>query len=54
MAKVSMIERDKKRRRLVNAKRPKRAALKAIIKDQSVPAEERFQAMLKLAEMPRN
>ena len=32
----------------------KRAALKAIIKDQKVPAEERFQAMLKLAEMPRN
>ncbi len=49
-----MIERDKKRRRLVKTNARKRAALKAIIKDQKVPAEERFAAMLKLAEMPRN
>jgi len=54
MAKVSMVERDKKRRKLVKSYAAKRAALKAIIKDQSVPAEERFQAVLKLAEMPRN
>jgi len=54
MAKVSMIERDKKRKKLVARDASKRAALKAIIKDQTVPADERFQAVLKLAEMPRN
>lgn len=54
MAKVCMIERNKKRRKLVKSKSGKRAELKAIIKDQSVPADERFQAVLKLAEMPRN
>ncbi len=54
MAKVCMIERDKKRKKLVNSLAAKRAALKAIIKDKNVPADERFQAVLKLAEMPRN
>lgn len=54
MAKVSMIERDKKRRRRVQSDAKKRAELKAIIKDQSIPADERFQAVLKLDEMSSN
>lgn len=54
MAKVSMIERDKKRRRLVKKYADKRAKLVAIIKDRNAPAEERFQATLALAELPRN
>lgn len=54
MAKTSMIERDKKRRRMSKSFDPKRERLKAIIKDQSKPAEERFEAVLKLAEIPRN
>jgi len=54
MAKVSMIERDKKRRRLVKSCEAKRAKLKAVIRDLTVPADERFQAVMKLAEMPRN
>ena len=54
MAKVCMVERDKKRARMVKSYAKKRAALKAIIKDQNVPAEERFQATLKLAKLPRN
>lgn len=54
MAKSCTIERNNKRRRLVKKHANKRAALKALIKDLSVPAEERFQAVLKLAEMPRN
>lgn len=49
-----MIERDKKRRKLVKSLAGKRAALKAKIKDKSLPAEERFQATLQLAELPRN
>ncbi|MFP4097485.1 MAG: 30S ribosomal protein S14 [Alphaproteobacteria bacterium] len=53
MAKVSMIEREKKRAKLVKRYAKKRAKLKATIKDRSVPADERFQAVLRLAELPR-
>lgn len=51
MAKVCMVEREKKRAKLVKSHASKRAALKAIIKNKTVPAEERFQAMMKLDEM---
>lgn len=54
MAKKGMIERDLKRRRMAKRFESKRARLKAIIADQSKPAEERFEAVLKLAETPRN
>jgi small subunit ribosomal protein S14 len=54
MAKVSMVEREKKRAKLVSKYADKRAALKVIIEDQSLPMEERFKATLKLAELPRN
>ncbi|ODS02420.1 30S ribosomal protein S14 [Methyloceanibacter marginalis] len=54
MAKTSMIERDKKRRRLAKKFAFRRDRLKAIASDLSVPAEERFAARLKLAEIPRN
>ncbi len=33
---------------------PKRARLKAIAEDRSLPPEERFAARLKLSELPRN
>lgn len=54
MAKKAMVEREKKRQRLVAKHAAKRAALKEIINDQSKPMEERFRASLKLAELPRN
>lgn len=54
MAKVSSIEKNKHRRKLVDQYAAKRAELKAIIKDRSKPMEERFAAQLKLTEMPRN
>ena len=54
MAKKAMIEREKKRQKLVDKFAAKRAALKEIIKDESKPMEERFRATLKLAELPRN
>ena len=54
MAKKAMIEREKKRQRLVAKYAEKRAALKEIINDESKPMEERFRASLKLAELPRN
>ena len=54
MAKKSMVEREKKRERLVAQYAEKRAALKEVINDQSRPMEERFKASLKLADLPRN
>ncbi|MDZ7627619.1 MAG: 30S ribosomal protein S14 [Parvularculaceae bacterium] len=54
MAKTSMIERNLKRRKLAKKYAAKRARLKALIKDQDKPAEERFAAAIKLSELPRN
>jgi small subunit ribosomal protein S14 len=54
MAKTSAIEKNRKRMRLAKQYAARRARLKATAKDNSVPAEERFAARLKLAELPRN
>lgn len=54
MAKVAMIEREKKRQKLVDKYAAKRAKLKEIANDESLPMEERFRARLKLAKLPRN
>lgn len=54
MAKTSMIERDKKRRRLSKKYKLRRTRLRTIAADRLLPAEERFAARLKLAELPRN
>ena len=54
MAKTSLIERNKKRKRLVAKYSARRERLKAVASDRSRPAEERFDARLKLAKLPRN
>ncbi len=54
MAKVSMVQRQKKRERLVKKYADKRAKLKEIARNEELPMEERFKAQLKLAELPRN
>ncbi len=54
MAKTSLIEREKKRAALVKKYAAKRAELQAVIDDQSRSEEERFQARLKLQQLPRN
>ena len=54
MAKLSQINRNKKREKMVAQYAAKRAALKAIADDMSVAADERFNARLKLAKLPRN
>jgi small subunit ribosomal protein S14 len=54
MAKTSSIENNNRRRRLVAQAAEKRKRLKAIANDLKRPAEERFAARIKLAEMPRN
>ena len=54
MAKTSAVEKNKRRRKTVASQAGKRAKLKAIIMNQSLPIEERFKATLKLAELPRD
>ena len=54
MAKKSAVERDVKRARLAKRFENRRAELKAMAKDLEISPEERFNARLKLAELPRN
>lgn len=54
MAKVSAVNRNAKRERMAARDKSKRVALKTIVMDRSLPVEERFDASLKLAELPRN
>ncbi len=54
MAKKSAIEKNEKRRKMVAQYAARRAKLKAQAMDEDLPLEERFQARLKLAELPRN
>jgi small subunit ribosomal protein S14 len=54
MAKTSQINRNKKREKMVAQYAARRAALKAKADDMKVSPEERFEARLKLAKLPRN
>jgi small subunit ribosomal protein S14 len=54
MAKTSAKNRDQKRRDMHKSLASKRMKLKAVISNREAPMEERFAAVLALAEMPRN
>jgi small subunit ribosomal protein S14 len=54
MAKKSAIEKNNHRRELVKKFAGRRERLLAVANDESKSMEERFEARLKLAEMPRN
>jgi small subunit ribosomal protein S14 len=54
MAKTSSIEKNERRRKMSVQFAAKRAKLKATIKNKTITPEERFEAALKLAELPRN
>jgi small subunit ribosomal protein S14 len=54
MAKTSSVEKNNRRRKLTKQFAGKRARLKEIIGDKTKPLEERFEASLKLAALPRN
>lgn len=54
MAKVSMIQRDRKRQRLVNRYAKRRAAARAIVKDPGSTLEARMAAQEALQKMPRD
>ena len=54
MAKTSSVNRNMKREYMSARDKAKRAELKAQVMDRSVPVEERFEATIKLAQLPRN
>ena len=54
MAKLSAVNKNKKRIMLSDKLYKKRQALKKIVMDKKIPLEERFKAQLKLSKMPRN
>lgn len=54
MAKTSAIEKNRHRRKKVEQYAAKRAELRAIVRDRSREPEERFEATLMLAKLPRD
>ncbi|GBR52761.1 30S ribosomal protein S14 [Neokomagataea thailandica NBRC 106555] len=54
MAKISAVNRNNRRAAMAKRDKAKRTALKNIIKDRSLSVEDRFEATLKLAQLPRN
>jgi small subunit ribosomal protein S14 len=54
MAKLSQVNRNAMRAYKSKRDKSKRAALKAIVMDRTLPVEDRFNATLKLAQLPRN
>ena len=54
MAKTSQVNRNKMRERMAARDLSKRLALKATVMDRTLPVEERFEATMRLAQLPRN
>lgn len=54
MAKLSSVNKNKRREKMAADHKEKRAALKSVVMDRSLPIEDRFEATLKLAQLPRN
>ena len=54
MAKVSAVEKNKKRIKLAKKYEAKRKKLNKIVMDKKVNLNERFEAALKLAKLPKN
>ena len=54
MAKKSAVEKNNRRRKMVDRFAAKRKELKAVVMDRARDPEERFEATIKLSELPRN
>lgn len=54
MAKKSTIEKNNRRKQMAKKYRAKRERWKAVATDKTLTVEERFEAQLKMAELPRN
>jgi small subunit ribosomal protein S14 len=54
MAKLSQVNRNAMRERMAKRDKSKRQTLKDVVMDRTLPVEDRFNATLKLAQLPRN
>lgn len=54
MAKVSAVNKNNRRKKMIQAQAKSRAELKKITEDLTLPFDARFEAMVKLSEKPRN
>ena len=54
MSKTSQVNRNARREYLAKRDKAKRGALKSVMMDRTLPVEDRFNASLKLAQLPRN
>lgn len=54
MAKVSSVQKNKRRAKMAKQYANKREQLKEVVMNRELPIEERFDAQLKLAALPRN
>ena len=54
MAKTSSVEKNKRREKLSKLHAAKRRALKDVVMNKELPVEDRFEATLRLAQLPRN
>src|SRR5579875_3401450 len=54
MAKQSQVNRNKMRIAMSKRDRAKRKALKEVVMNRELPVEDRFEATMKLAQLPRN
>ena len=54
MAKLSSMNKNKRRMKMIKRHEVKRASLKAVVMNRSLPLDERLQAQMKLSALPRN
>lgn len=54
MAKLSSMEKNRRRGKMIKSQSGKRAKLKAVVMNREAPIEERISAQIKLSELPRN
>ena len=54
MAKVSAVAKNNRREKLIAKYAAKRAALSAVVNSKTTTTQEKFEAQLKLAKLPRN
>jgi small subunit ribosomal protein S14 len=54
MAKLSSINKNNRRAKMIKSQANKRSALKAVVMNRELPFEERLEAQLKLSKLPRN
>jgi small subunit ribosomal protein S14 len=54
MAKKSSVEKNNRRAKLAKQYAKRWSRLRDVARDKTAPAEERFEAQLKMAELPRN